>query len=158
MSTILPASPHFTVRMLFSAPTPHDGGGLRVRGGHGHAGERGQTDAEASRQARSEALILLHLHHVHAHGLDDLLAAHGRAQRHRRRHEDDQPERELHVRVHRAAHADHDTQHTQRQKLLAVLCAVEHGHARARDDLRPLEERVRLRAAEMPAQLLDEAE
>ena len=33
---------------------------------------------------------------------------------------------------------------------------MEHGHARARDDLRPFEERVRLRARSAAAQLLDE--
>ena len=38
---------------------------------------------------------------------------------------------ELDVRVHRAAHTDHDTQHAQRHELLAVLRPMEHGHARA---------------------------
>ena len=146
----------FHVAQALLGAHAHDGGGLRVRGGHRQARERGQPDAEAGGKAGGEALVLLHLHHVHAYGLDDLLAAHGRAERHHGRHHDDEPERERHVAPRLAAHGQHDAQHAQRQELLAVLRAMQHGHAGAGHDLRPLEERVRLLTVHMSAQPPDE--
>ena len=81
-------------------------------------------------------MIGLHLHHIHAHRFDDLLATNGRAQAHRKRTENDEPERKGHVRGIHATHSQHDTEHADREEFLAILRTVHDSHACSGEHLR----------------------
>ncbi len=82
-------TPKLMAERRLTAPTPHNGAGLDVRGGHGDAGKGGKQQVRGACEVGRETLILLELNHALADGLDDALAAHagadahgGRAQQH----------------------------------------------------------------------------
>ena len=66
-------------------------------GGDRDAPHAGQQQAEGRGDVRGEALVLFQLHHVHAHGLDDLLAAHAGAEGHHHAAQQHQPDGDLHA-------------------------------------------------------------
>ena len=63
-------TPKLMAERRLTAPTPHDGAGLDVCGGHGDAGKGGKQQVCGARQVGGEALILFELDHALA---DDLM-------------------------------------------------------------------------------------
>lgn len=154
--TISMAIDHFTDLGLFAAPTPMMAVVLVCVVETGKP-RRCEHKTHERGEAGGESLERLELHHVHAHGLDDALAAHGRTEAHVEGAEDHEPHGHRHARqIHAHAGGHHDGQHEDGHELLAVLGAVHESHPGARADLRPLEERVRLLTVHMPAQPPDE--
>ena len=91
--------------------------------GHRHPGKACEQQREHRGEVGGHALVLLQLHHVHAHGLDDALAAHHRAGRDGQRARDHDPHGEA-ARIGRgAAEGKRDAQHGDGHELLTVSCA-----------------------------------
>ena len=121
----------------------HDGARLDMRGGNRDAGEGGEQDAQGAGEVGGEALVLFEFDHVHAHGLDDLLAAHGGAHAHDHGAEQHEPHGDEHVLHAGLAVAERHAQEQHADEFLTVLRAVHKAHARRAGNLRPFEESVR---------------
>lgn len=113
----------------------HDGGGVAMRSRNGHAGDRGYEQGDHRGERSCDALIFLHLHHVHRDGFDDALSAYQGAQRYGRGAEYHEPEREFRLPARLHPECQSDAQKPDRHEFLPVLGAVQKGEGACADVL-----------------------
>ena len=85
----------------------------------------------------------LELHHIHAHGLDDLLAAHARADTHGHAAKEHEPDGDDGAREVGLAVAERHAEQDHADELLTILGAVHEAHGGGTEDLRTLEGLIR---------------
>ncbi len=112
-------------------------------GGYRDAEHAGEEQTEGPCQVGRKALVALQLHHVHAHGLDDLLSSHARPKPHDDTAQEHEPHRDLHAADRILAVAEGDAKEQHADKFLAVLSPVHEAHGGGAHDLGPPEEPVR---------------
>lgn len=115
----------------------HDRRCLGVRGAHRNPRHRGEQQAQRGGQIRRKSLIGLELYHVHAHGLDDPVAADGCAQAHDHRAQRHQPHGHHKAGCIRRAAGKGRAQQKDGHEFLPILRAVHKGHGGAAGHLRP---------------------
>jgi len=97
-------------------------------GRDGQPRERGDEKGDGGADGGGKALVLLELHHLHAHLLDDATASDTRADGHDARTEHLEPEREATHVTNRLPHGEGDGEHGRGHELLTVLGTVHERH------------------------------